>query len=98
MEMKQGNVTQLAQSASALGAGILGFGLGAMWGSVMGNYAIIVILLGAMLHVGGMYVSQMKYKTERNTGIAMMLWASAWVCLIALIAIISWLIFWKSSL
>jgi hypothetical protein len=80
--------TQLAQSASALGAAILGFGLGAKWGSVLGNWAFGVVVFGAVLHVYGMYIMQMKNQTSRSTTIAKLLWASAWICLIALIGII----------
>lgn len=80
--------TRLAQSASALGAGILGFGLGAKWGEVVINYALAVIIAGAIIHVAGMYVMQLKNTSSNATGIAKVLWISAWICLIALIGII----------
>ena len=86
--MKQQNAQQLAQSASALGAGILGFGLGAKWGNVLGNAAIWFIVLGSIFHVWGMYLIQMKGQSERRTTTAKLLWASAWICLLALIAIL----------
>jgi len=79
---------QLAESASALGAGILGFGIGTKWGNVISNYALLVILVGALIHVFGMYIMQMKDVTAKTTGISKALWISAWICLIALIAII----------
>lgn len=83
---------KLAQSASALGAGILGFGLGAKWGNLIGGYGFIVIFAGAIFHVWGMYIMQMKQINEKNARIAKMLWVSAWICLIALIAVIIYLL------
>jgi hypothetical protein len=86
------NFIKLAQSASALGAGILGFGLGAKWGSVIMDYAVVVIIAGAVLHVWGMYVMQMRKDNKKANTIARALWISAWICLIALIVIIIYLI------
>jgi NADH:ubiquinone oxidoreductase subunit 6 (subunit J) len=86
------SVKRLAQSASALGAGILGFGLGAKWGGVLGIYSLIVIITGAVLHLYGMYVMQMKQPSERTGPVAKALWISAWICLLALIGIVIFLI------
>lgn len=91
--MINSNTTQLAQSASALGAGILGFGIGAKWGSIIGNYAFLIILVGAIFHIYGMYIMQMKNQNARTGGIAKALWISAWICLIALIVIVAYLFF-----
>ena len=93
MQPKQ-NSKQLAQSASALGAGILGFGLGAKWGLSVSNYAIWIILVGAFFHIYGMYVMQMK-EGKNVQGVARMLWISAWICLISLVVIILYLILKK---
>ena len=86
---------QLAQSASALGAGILGFGIGSKWGNVISNDALFVIIVGGIIHVFGMYVMQMKDTNGKPTGIAKALWISAWICLIALVAIIIYLMVMK---
>jgi NADH:ubiquinone oxidoreductase subunit 6 (subunit J) len=94
MESKQKSL-QLAQSASALGAGILGLGLGAKWGKVMTNYALLIIIVGAIIHVFGMYIMQMKNTNGKATGIAKALWISAWICLIALVAIIIYLLIYR---
>jgi hypothetical protein len=83
---------RLAQSASALGAAILGFGLGAKWGNVIDRYAYVIIILGAIIHVAGMYLVQMKDATG-NTGIMKLLWISAWICLVALVAIVLYMLF-----
>ena len=94
MQSKQKSL-QLAQSASALGAGLLGFGIGAKWGNVITNYALLVIVTGAVIHVSGMYIMQMKDVTAKTTGMAKALWVSAWICLLALIAIIVYLLIEK---
>ena len=89
------NSKQLAQSASALGAGILGFGLGAKWGLPVSHYAIWIILAVAFFHIYGMYVMQMKDQGGKTQGIARVLWISAWICLIAVIVIILYLVLRK---
>ena len=83
--------TRLAQSASALGAGILGFGLGTKWGSPIIKYSLIIIIVGAIFHVLGMYITQMRKSSDRDSNPAKALWISAWICLIILIAIIVYL-------
>lgn len=83
---------RFAQSASALGAGILGFGLGAKWGSIASDYALVIILVGAVLHVSGMYVTQMKNTSNSTDKAARVLWYSAWACLILLIGLIVYLL------
>lgn len=86
------NQQQFAQSASALGAGILGFGLGAKWGSIVSDYALIIILAGAVLHVSGMYLTQMRNKSGATDNAAKVLWYSAWACLILLIGLVVYLL------
>ena len=91
------NTSRLAQSASALGAGILGFGIGAKWGNIISTYAIIIIVVGATFHVWGMYVMQMKNQSKNAPTIEKLLWVSAWICLIALLIIIGFLLLSKKS-
>ena len=83
---------KMAQSASALGAAILGFGLGAKWGIGIDRFAFLIIIVGGIFHVYGMYIMQMKDHTVRTVGIAKLLWISAWVCLIALVTIVAYLV------
>jgi len=52
----------------------------------------VIIIIGAIIHIAGMYVMQMNDTTEKSTGIAKVLWISAWLCLIALIAVIIYLL------
>ncbi|MBE7170471.1 MAG: hypothetical protein INR73_07770 [Williamsia sp.] len=85
--------TRLAQSASAIGAGILGFGIASKLGLSIGNYAFIIVVVGGILHVWGMYLAQMKNAGVTSTGIAKILWISAWLCLFALIMlVVYWLL------
>jgi hypothetical protein len=86
--MENNDNTKLAQSASALGAGILGFGLGAKWGFPVSKYAILIIITGGFLHIYGMYIVQLKSTDKKKDGIAKILWISAWICLIVLVAIV----------
>ena len=85
------NEGRLAQSASALGAGLLGFGIGAKWGVGIDSTVLLVILaIGALIHVGVMYVMQMK--DQRKSGmIAKLLWVTAWICLLALVGLFVYL-------
>ena len=87
------NPARLAQSASALGAGMLGFGLGAKWGNVIFSYAIIIVVIGAVFHIWGMYMMQIKNQSKNMEVTARVLWFSAWVCLIALLIIVGYLLF-----
>ena len=90
--MKLTDSSKLAQSSSVLGATILGFGIGSKWGHAISNYAIWIIVIGAFFHVYGMYITQMKDSGSKAQGIAKILWISAWICLIALIGIVSYLL------
>ena len=85
--MTSSNTTgRLSQSASTLGAALLGFGIGAKWGTAINNTILIVVLIaGAFIHIAGMYVMQMK--TKQADTYAKVLWITAWVCLIALIGL-----------
>jgi NADH:ubiquinone oxidoreductase subunit 6 (subunit J) len=82
---------RLAQSASSLGAGILGFGLGLKWGKNLSGFALVIIIVGAIFHISGMYVIQLKNKPERFNTVAKILWVSAWVCLIVVVVLFIYL-------
>ena len=85
------NNGRLAQSASALGAALLGFAIGGMWGSEMSTTILIATLvIGAIIHVAGMYVMQMKDQAQIGT-IAKILWVTAWICLLSLLALFIYL-------
>jgi len=79
---------RVAHSAAAIGAGILGFGFGAFWGSGLKSYALWIIIVGAVIHVAGMVIVQYTNRSKENTPMAKALWISAWICLVALIGLI----------
>lgn len=87
------NYERLAQSASALGAGILGFGLGAKWGLNLSEFALAIIIVGAIIHTGGMYAIQLRNRPEKFSIVAKALWVSAWVCLFAVVALFIYMAF-----
>ena len=90
---RQENNIRLAQSASALGAGLLGFGIGAKWGGMIDSSVLLIVLIfGAIIHIVGMYVVQMKDAAKAGT-MARVLWATAWLCLLALIGLFIYIYF-----
>ena len=84
-------VNRLAISASSLGAGILGFGLGAKWGEKISNFAFVIIIIGAIIHIAGMYILQLKDKPEKFNSVAKILWISAWICLLVIVGLFIYL-------
>lgn len=93
IEMQTGTTRtkQLALSASAIGAAVLGFGMGAKWGADIRAFSMIVIIIGAIIHAYGMYLTQMKNGSQKADALAILLWISAWVCLVTLVAVIIYL-------
>ena len=94
MQSKQN--TRLVQSASALGAAILGFAIGGLWGGVMGRPILIIFaVLGAIIHTYGMYMMQMKAVHKEGDVSGKILWITAWICLLSLVALFTYLIISK---
>ena len=90
------DTNKLAQSASALGAGLLGFGIGAKWGAGFSHTLLLVVLaIGAVIHVAGMYAMQMKERSKAGR-IAKILWITAWLCLLILVGLLIYIIIGKS--
>lgn len=84
---------KLAQSASALGAGLLGFGIGAKWGAGISSIILtFALFIGGFIHIAGMYVVQIKNQNKADA-IAKILWISAWICLLALAGLFVYLAF-----
>jgi hypothetical protein len=52
---------------------------------------IPTLIIGVIIHVAGMYVTQMK-NVDKAGGVAKMLWISTWLCLILLIVIFIYLL------
>jgi len=72
--------------ASSAGAGILGAGLGALFGDWLGPGAVPLLLVGAALHGWGMLARR---RQERAGGMALPAWSVAlwWLCWAALLAL-----------
>ena len=87
---------KLAQSASAIGVAMLGFGIGAKWGAGIQAFTVIIIIPGAILPTYGMYVMQLKSGSPKANATAKLLWVTAWVCLAALVALFIYLLLTKS--
>lgn len=83
----------LAISASALGAGILGLGIGILWGNYISGYGITIAITGAIIHTVGMYILQLNKPEAHIRGYAKMLWFSAWLCLLLIILLFIYFIF-----
>ncbi|MFN3727541.1 MAG: hypothetical protein ACK4SZ_14695 [Allosphingosinicella sp.] len=68
-----------AELASSFGAGLLGFGLGAMAAPYIADLALYVVVTGALMHGWGMYD---KHVTERDLGRPEAVWMKAlyWSC------------------
>lgn len=81
---------KIAQSASALGAGLLGFGLGASFGANINRF--LVIIFGGIIHIAGMYILQMKDPSAKAGIMASVLWFTAWLCLLSLEALVVYLL------
>ncbi len=78
--------------ASGVGAGLLGFGLGALFAPYMKEVAIPVAALGLILHAWGMFA---KHQIEQRNNIVIPTWSKTlyWLCWIALIALVVYAVF-----
>jgi hypothetical protein len=74
-----------AETTSALGAGILGAGIGIVFGAALRSFAIPALLLGSVMHVWGMLD---KHRLEAEAAVPRRWWAELlyWVCWVTLIA------------
>ena len=76
-----------AETTSAIGAGVLGAGIGLMLAESLKAYAIPILSLGLVMHAWGMYD---KHRLEKRSETARVWWATAlyWLCWIALAALV----------
>ena len=72
---------KLTETASTIGAGIIGFGLGTLLPNYFGQYAAWIILVGLIMHSIGMYELRFKYKS--NTWTKILYW-TCWIILFGL--------------
>jgi hypothetical protein len=75
--------------ASAVGAGILGMGLGVVAAAPLARYATLLIGLGIVLHGWGMLA-----RRRLESSVAMPIWSIGlyWGCWIALAGLVFWLL------
>ena len=75
-----------ADTTSAVGAGVLGTGIGILLGRILEAYTIPIIALGLLMHAWGMYD---KHRLESGAGTGRLWWAEAlyWGCWIGLLAL-----------
>ena len=68
-----------AQTTSAIGAGILGAGIGIRFGAALAPFAIVAILLGLVMHAWGMFD---RHRLEAHAELPRVWWAELlyWVC------------------
>lgn len=81
-----GSRLRLADLTSSVGAGVLGIGVGALFGPKLAFLAIPVLLTGAAMHAVGMLD---KHRLEGRLGVARPWWSTTlyWLCWLALAAI-----------
>ena len=79
-----------AELAGAIGAGVLGFGVGALLSEWTAPFAVLLVIVGVLLHGWGMLE---KHRLEAQAG--QPAWATTlyWVCWIALAALTLGIIF-----
>ena len=61
--MEKAGKEKLAEMASTIGAGIIGFGLGALLSDYFSQYTPWIILAGLVMHSIGMYKARFGYRT-----------------------------------
>ena len=78
-----------AELASAIGAGVLGVGLGALLAQWTAPYAVLLLVVGVLLHGWGMLE---KHRMEAGADVT--LWSAAlyWACWAALAVLIVWIL------
>jgi hypothetical protein len=88
------NRLRFAELTSAVGALVVGVGLGALFPRWFGPAAGLIAIAGLSLHAFGMWD---KHRLEAVAGAENPLWVVAlyWVCWLLLAAVLAMLIFWN---
>ena len=74
---------------SVIGAGILGFGLGALLSNFYSRFAWPMILIGIVMHSMGMYFVH-KNKHDKNWALSDTLYWICWIILLGITLIFIW--------
>jgi len=80
-----------AEKTSSIGAGVLGAGIGLMLADLLATDALPILAIGLVMHAWGMYD---KHRLEALSNVPRVWWATAfyWVCWIALVALIIYVV------
>lgn len=81
-----------AELLGGVGAVVLGVGLGALAGSALQSYALVILIIGCVMHGWGMFA---KHRIEQSTEPGAIWWSTAayWICwalLVLLLAIVGY--------
>jgi hypothetical protein len=77
-----------AETTSAIGAGILGAGIGILFGATLQPFGIPALLLGLVMHAWGMFD---KHRLETDAVLPRVWWVELlyWVCWVTLVALLA---------
>ena len=80
-----------AELLSSVGAGVLGGGLALLVGAKIAPYALLVVIVGLVMHGGGMYE---KHRLERASSTRTIWWAEAlyWACWLGLVGLAAYIL------
>jgi hypothetical protein len=83
---------RLAELTSAIGAGVLGVGIGVLLPSRLNGLGILIVVVGVALHAWGMTD---KHRLESEIGRRPVWWSTAlyWTCWLLLAALAGWVVF-----
>jgi hypothetical protein len=75
-----------AETTSSIGAGVLGAGIALLLPTYARECAILIVVLGLVMHAWGMYD---KHRLETSTPVSRLWWAELlyWLCWVALAAL-----------
>lgn len=81
-----------AELTSALGAGVLGTGIGVLLASYLSSYGLVLLIVGALVHGWGMLD---RHRLERSEVTERVVWAEAlyWTCWLGLAALAGYIAF-----
>jgi len=82
---------RLAELTSAIGAGVLGVGIGVLLPSQVRGLGILIVVVGAVLHAWGITD---RHRLESEMGRSPVWWSTAlyWTCWLLLAALAGWVI------
>lgn len=88
---------RFAELTSAIGAGVLGLGLGVLLPNRIHEFGILIAVVGALVHAWGMTD---KHMLESEISRRSLWWSTAlyWICWLLLAALAGWVVFRLATL